>query len=50
MRTLYIYDKHSGVMIGFCNLGEVNNHLSSFEKALLGESEAKPPLAKSNGG
>ena len=42
-----MYDKHTGKMVGFCNLGDVNNHLLSFERS-LGEddSDVLPVLAK----
>ena len=29
-----VYDKHSGALIGFTNLGEVNNHLLAFEHSV----------------
>ncbi len=29
-----VYDKHSGELIGFANLGEVNEHLLAFEQSL----------------
>ena len=31
-----MYDKHHGTLIGFVNLGEVNNHLLQFEEMLQG--------------
>lgn len=34
-----VYDKHSGEMIGFVNLGEINNHLMAFEQAVKGEED-----------
>lgn len=49
IREDLVYDKHSGKMIGFCNLGDVNNHLLSFERSLVEEkedSEVLPALAK----
>ena len=32
-----VYDKHQGSLIGFSNLGEINNHLLKLENALNGE-------------
>ena len=29
-----VYDKHTGKMIGFVDLGEINNHLLAYERAL----------------
>ena len=28
-----VYDKHSGSLIGFANMGDINNHLMNFEKS-----------------
>lgn len=41
-----VYDKHSGTMIGFADLGEVNNNLKAFEKTVE-KNEVVPILAKS---
>lgn len=41
-----MYDKHSGRLGGFVNLGEINNHLLQFEQSLNNE-EAEPVLANS---
>ena len=30
-----VYDKHSGRLIGFVNLGEIKNHLARFEQSRL---------------
>ena len=38
-----VYDKHEGCLIGFVNLGEVNNQLIEFEKALAGDQEGTQP-------
>jgi hypothetical protein len=50
IRDDIVYDKHSGSMIGFTNLGEINSHLSSYENSLnshiSGMSEL-PPVANS---
>ena len=45
------FDKHTGEMIGFCNLGDVNEHLLQFERSLseiddTSASENSPKLAK----
>ena len=42
-----VYDKHTGKMIGFTDLGDVNNCLISLEQALSSEVEQDPPLARS---
>ncbi len=34
IRQDLVFDKHTGDMIGFCNLGDVNEHLSQFEQSL----------------
>ena len=33
-----VYDKHSGRVIGFCNLGEISNHLLQFERSIKGDT------------
>ena len=40
-----VYDKHAGTLVGFVNLGDVNNHLLQFEESL--DEESQPVLAKS---
>ena len=46
VREDLVYDKHTGELIGFTNLGDINNHLDAYEKAL--STDEKPPsLAKS---
>ena len=42
-----VYEKHSGSLIGFTNLGDVNNHLISFERKVDHTSLDDVPLAKS---
>ena len=42
-----VYDKHTGKMIGFTDLGDVNNCLISLEQALSSEVEQDPTLAHS---
>ena len=47
IREDLVYNKHSGRLIGFTDLGSINNHLSAFERSINeGEVIAKP-LAKS---
>lgn len=29
-----VFDKHAGRIIGFTDLGEINNHLATFQKTL----------------
>ena len=41
-----VFDKHTGSMIGFANLGDVNEHLLQFEASLLEDKPAPPQLAK----
>jgi hypothetical protein len=42
-----VYDKHSGRMIGYVDLGEVNNHLLEFEKSIEQDDNASTGLANS---
>lgn len=42
-----VYDKHSGKLAGFVNLGEINSHLTQFEQSIEGEDSIQPVLAKS---
>lgn len=46
VREDLVYDKHEGNLIGFTNLGGINDHLDAYEKA-LGGNEQPPTLAKS---
>lgn len=46
IREDIVFDKHTGRMIGFANLGEVNQHLVQFEKALLEDTQPCPQLVK----
>ena len=41
-----IYDKHSGALVGFVNLGDTNNHILRFESSLSSEDHM-PSLANS---
>ena len=41
-----VYDKHSGSLIGFANMGDINNHLMNFERSLTDEpDETMPSIA-----
>ena len=42
-----VYDKHSGELVGFVNLGETNNHLLQFEQEMEGSTSEHEPLANS---
>lgn len=46
IREDIVFDKHTGAMIGFTKLGDVNDHLLQFERSLA-EDQTSPPLAKS---
>lgn len=45
IRAGLVFDKHTGAMIGFANLGDISDHLTQFEKSLL-SSDPTPQLAK----
>ena len=47
IRADLVYDKHVGSLLGFVNLGEVNNHLMRFEGEVVGEEEELQQLANS---
>ena len=34
IRDDLVYDKHTGALLGFCNLGDINTHLTAFEQSL----------------
>ena len=40
-----VYNKHSGKLVGFVDLGNVNNHLLLFERSLM-EKEQPKEVAK----
>ena len=46
IRQDLVFDKHSGEMIGFCNLGDINDHLLAFERSLSDSEMTSPRLAK----
>lgn len=46
IRQDLVFDKHSGALIGFCNLGDINDHLQQFEQSLSDSDTTTPELAK----
>ena len=36
-----VYNKHNGQLIGYCNIGEINNHLISLEQEYKGDTATK---------
>ena len=46
IRKSLVFDKHSGGLVGFVNLGDINQHLMEFEKA-LSEDSSPPTMANS---
>jgi hypothetical protein len=43
-----VYNKHSGKLLGFVDLGNINNHLVRFEESICEDNDgAIPPLANS---
>lgn len=48
VRENLVYHKSTGRLVGFSDLGEVNNHLLAFERSLQGNGGGSqhPPLAK----
>ena len=47
IREDLVYNKHTGKMIGFTDLGNINNHLLLFERMINEEQVTAKPLAKS---
>ena len=49
IREDLVYNKHTGALVGFANLGEITDHLEQFERSLQGVDStiACQPLAKS---
>ena len=41
-----VFDKHTGEMIGFANLGDINQHLMDFKQSLENNTKQPPKLAK----
>lgn len=42
-----VFSKHTGSLIGFTNLGNINDLLTEYERLLDSDQESSPPLAKS---
>ena len=42
-----VFDKHSGMMIGFTDLGDINMHLLQFEESMKKDNPPKPQIIKS---
>ena len=42
-----VYDKRTGELIGFVNLGDINDHLQHFEQTLSSDISDQPNLASS---
>ena len=41
-----MYEKHSGRLVGFVDIGDINNHLTKFEQSLDGDGTKAGVLAK----
>ena len=46
IREDLVYDKHTGVLLGFTNLGDINSHLDWFEQSLQANMISESTLAK----
>ena len=46
IRQEIVFDRHSGQMIGFTNLGDINRHLLDFEQSLSNSITQTPKRAK----
>lgn len=46
IREDIVYNKHTGEMIGFSNLGDVNEQLLAFEQSMQSDEQASPSPAK----
>ena len=46
VREDLVYDKHTGELVGFANLGDINQHLLAFEQSLSDRNSHDRPLAK----
>ena len=46
IREDLVYDKHTGALIGFANLGNINHHLQQFKQFCKSDNITEP-LAKS---
>ena len=47
VRENLVFDKHTGELIGFIDLGEINSHLLALERSLTESDSPDPPLANS---
>ena len=43
VKEYLVFDKHSGQLIGFVNLGEINNHLLELERSLAADENELLP-------
>ena len=43
IREDIVYNQHSGEVIGYANLGDINKHLLAFEHSLSHDNEPAPP-------
>ena len=41
-----VYDKHTGALLGFTNLSDINSHLNRFEQSLQANMISESALAK----
>ena len=52
-KAIHVYKMHKsllqklGEIIGYINLGDINNHLLEFEQSITKEDDEEKPLAKS---
>ena len=46
MKVGLFFDKHTGALVGYSDLGEVNNILSDYEKQLSSSHSMQTPMAK----
>ena len=46
VREDLVYDKHTGELVGFASLGDINQHLLAFEQSLSDSNSHDRPLAK----
>ena len=45
VREDLVFDRYTGKIIGFANMGDINNHLAKLEASLV-SGDTSPPLAK----
>ena len=43
IREDLVYNKHSGQMIGYANIGDINNHLLAFERSIQNDIDEEQP-------